>query len=367
MTYRPKSPRPGLVNPVPQLKAARALHTLLAAWFDEGDGPAAVVDAWEPVLELANRTKTAGLIARTIGRTDADAPFVQAIKSCADAKTFRNLQNLDWTVRSVSVLRSAGIEPLVFKGALRAHNVYGMWSARSSADIDLLVREGEYDRAREALVAGGFEAQVPDASRWWHLHLGEAPYRYPSPIAPFIDLHRTIQQPGGPYPGDLEEFFTDSLTEIVGKIAIETPSPLHALLICTINYGKAVRAFEPTLAHLHEMSFATRSLGAEDLAALKELIARHRLSRLFEDFWGKSQLLFPHRSANLPWSTKHERVLLDALRFGQQPTFDRTKCLWKWTDGPLPARVIGFGVGLARVVLSNYHYRRDKMFGRLSL
>lgn len=366
MTHRPKSPRHGLVPPVPQLETARALHTLLAAWFDEEDRPVATSEAWKPVLALAEKTKTAGLLAHPICRTDADASFVQAIKSRADATTFRNLRNLDWTVKSVSVLRSAGIEPLVFKGALRAHNVYGMWSARSSADIDLLVRETEYDRAREALVAGGFEAQVPDDSRWWHLHLGEAPYRHPSPQAPFIDLHRTLQQPGGPYPGDLEEFFTDSMNEIVGQIAIKTPSPLHALLICAINYGKAVRAFEPTLAHLHEMSFATRSLGGEYLAVLKEMVARHRLSRLFEDLWSKSQLLFPHPSAALPWSTEHERILLDAVRFGQQEPFDRTKWLWKWTDGALPARVIGFSKGFARVLSSNYHYRRDKMLGRLS-
>lgn len=338
---------------------ARDLHSLLAGGFDEPEVPPHVADV-DAVLHLATRTKTAGLVAQALQRTAMDKETADKIAGIRDAILFQNLRNLDWTVKAVEALETAGIRPLVFKGSLRAQQVYATWNARASNDVDLLVDRSQYNDARKALAEAGFAPQVPETSRWWHDHLGEAPYRHQAPDCPYIDLHHRLQQPGGPYPTHLDGFFETALAERYGEHTLYTPDPLHALLICAINYGKAVRVHEPTIAHLHEMSHATRSFDAASLAKLESLAKDLRIFQLFEECWKNSQILFPHGATRVATGAEIEQTLLAAIPTGQHSAFDNTRLLWKWADGNLPQRVRRFGVGIARVFRSNLQHRLDE-------
>ncbi|UVI39093.1 nucleotidyltransferase family protein [Qipengyuania spongiae] len=343
-----------------------SLLALLGLWF-VGEEPSPKVEDWNTILDIAARTKTAGLVAHVADRVAVPEGIAGKISQMRDAILVRNLRNLDWTTKAVMALDAAGITSLVFKGVLRSKQVYGTWNVRASNDIDLLVPRSRYDEARKALKEAGFAPQVPDDSQWWHRCLGEAPYRRGDSDCPFIDLHQSLQQPGGPYPLDLESFFDTAITTKFGGVDLRTPDPLHALLICAINYGKAVRAHDPVIAPLHELAYATREFGPDEEEQLRQLARKQGLRRLVDRSLADANTMFPYALDQTDRDIHSDPVSLAMRPWRERPVLHRTRLIWEWTDGRLPGRVGGFGSGIGRVLMSNLQHHIDERRGRLAL
>ncbi|UUL82377.1 nucleotidyltransferase family protein [Sphingomonas qomolangmaensis] len=333
----------------------------LLRWLGNGLTPAGEIPAvadWGSVLAAATATKTIGLLGRVAGDPAAGVPAIVAeqIVSARRDILLTNLRNFDWTIKTVNALQAGGIDPIVFKGALRSHHVYATWDARRSSDIDLLVRPEEYCHAQQILAADGMIALVSDTSIWWHRCLGESPYARPDSTSPIVDLHHRVQQPGGPYPRQMEEFFAASMVQNIGSNAIRTLSPHHALLVCAINYGKAVRARKPWLAEMHEFAWMTRSMTRDELTAVRNLAGRNNLQGLVDECLAVSKLLF---ASSGEASADFERAALSSIGHPASVRFERTSKLWHWMDGNLLRRGGLFTIALSRIARAELALRRE--------
>lgn len=330
---------------------------LLARWFEPAT-ELRVIEDWDAVLAVANATKTIGLLGPAIADPGVQMP-PEVARKVAEARRgilFANLHNIDWTVKTVGPLHEAGIETVVFKGALRSQHVYATMDARRSSDIDLLVRPENYARAREILIADGLIAQVPDDSVWWHRCLGESPYRRPDTASPIVDLHRTVQQPGGPGPTRFDEFFKRSVGQSVGSRSVSTLSPHHALLVCAISYGKAVRAQKPWLAEIHEFAWTLRAMTLVERTTFLDLAKRNRLLRLVTECLGLCDTFF---ASHPGFVREREALLLASIGNYPKMRFARLRHLWKWIDGAGPVRLGRFGSEMLRIVRSELAFRRE--------
>lgn len=131
-----------------------AHHTLLelirsALWESPATGLPEEVD-WAKVYTLARQQTLLGLLADAVGRLPQeyrpDAAMMQKLKSFC----LRNIQSHVLITKrladSLETLRSAGVEPVLFKGHGLAAN-YPDPMSRQCGDIDLYVGKEDYDKA----------------------------------------------------------------------------------------------------------------------------------------------------------------------------------------------------------------------------
>lgn len=329
---------------------------LLGRWFEPATDLRVVGD-WNEVLSLAAATKTIGLLGPAVADPNVRVPpeVARKIAEARRAILVANLHNIDWTVKTARPLQEAGIDTIVFKGALRSQSVYATLDARRSSDIDLLVRPKDYDRAREVLIADGMIALVKDTSVWWHRWLGESPYSRPGSRSPIVDIHHGVQQPGGPYPDKMEEFFVESVSQSIGSNIIRTLSPHHALLVCAVNYGKAVRARKPWLTEIHEFARATRRMSEIELRSFESHANRNNVRRLVDECFEMAGMLFPKVGSH----PSNEVAVLNAVGYYSSFRFERLNRLWRWTDGGAFVRQKRYAAAVLRILRTEFALRRE--------
>jgi len=132
-----------------------------------------------------------------------------------------------------------GLDMLVLKGPATAHCFYSDPSARPFSDLDLLVRDSQWDRACELLASLGFERPLPEPRPGFDVRFGKAAL-HRSGTGVNVDLHRTLTP--GPFglwmdPSELFEH-TDTLTlggSALGRLD-DTSSLLHACLHASLGW-----------------------------------------------------------------------------------------------------------------------------------
>jgi hypothetical protein len=320
--------------------------------------------AWPEIVSLAINTKTAGLLAESARKAGHVLPedIRQQLAEVQADNLRSNLANLAWTIKASQVLEKAGIPLISFKGAVRAHEVYGRWDARASSDIDLLVGKSDYWDACDVLAAAGFKPLVSRASKWWHHHLGEAPFARTDGSGVIIDLHNSVQQPGGPFPAKLEDFRANCVTRQFGTAQLRTPSPEYSLLICAISYGKAVRSATPWLAYAHELALVNSEMSESQAQEMRRLAESQGLLRLYEDALSSATRLFAQSE---PSETRHivpqDRLVLSASGQGHKDRFSRTKWLWNWCDGDGLQRTAAFTREIWRICRRDARQFRENL------
>lgn len=322
---------------------------------------------WEEFFVLGHRTKSSLLSA--VGLEQHGFPLPDsAITKIAELRSSvlkRNLANIANAVKVASLLEAENIEVVAFKGVARAKQVYGSWDLRRAADIDLLVRHGDYRRAAAVLCNHGFKPGVSVESKWWHDYLGESPYLPESAGGAVVDLHHRLQQPGGPPPLDLGNFFDRKSSLVLGGRTLPVMGPEHASLVTCISYGKAVRNGEPWLVHAHELAMILRESSAAERESLRDLARRQGLERLWNDAVRNASALFavdlgfgkPGASTNFAADELLSSALGEATR--RKRPLRRTELQWRWTDGDLVTRIGRVASGLARVAASQLHHARE--------
>jgi hypothetical protein len=113
--------------------------------------------AWDRVVHLARSHSVTPLVSTDL---EALAPpqIADAVKQRLRAEVAVTLALARDTAETTTELADAGIAVVPFKGATLALRLYGDVSARSSVDVDLLVRPTDALRARKVLIDHGYES-----------------------------------------------------------------------------------------------------------------------------------------------------------------------------------------------------------------
>ncbi|MDT0577011.1 nucleotidyltransferase family protein [Croceicoccus sp. F390] len=339
---------------------------------------------WHAVWDLALQCKISTLVQMGLDKMAVPVPEVLHDTMAKQRMGILrwNLSNLAHAFNASALVARAGIDVLVIKGVSRSHAVYGAYDMRIASDIDLLVPRLDYEAASEVLCQHGFRRGVSQSSRWWHHYLGESPF-LPRTAGMTVDLHHRLQQPGGPPPRHLAEFFAHSTASNGAAGADRTApdaklpqlSPEYAFLVTLISFSKAVRAGEPWISHAHEIATVLLRMQLSARQHMLELARHQGLDRLLMDAVDHSQRLFAidlglGASNTMPDATHGEDALLLSATgissAGEKP-FRRTRLQWRWTHGDGLARSARFGQERARLASSDMRRAVEMRFPSLFL
>lgn len=140
--------------------------------------------------------------------------------------------------RALDALEASGVRPLPLKGPVLAALLYDPPLLRDYEDLDLLVREEEAGRAREALAALGWrDALVGDPfDEATHRAEGFVTLRAAEP--PDLDLHWRMEKPNFPFPLDAEAWRGGAVPLRVAGREVPSLRPGHLLHYLCVHGSK---------------------------------------------------------------------------------------------------------------------------------
>ena len=143
-----------------------------ALWGTLPEGLSKDVD-WTKIARIAKQQTLVGLMADGIAKLPAESRPDEKMMQRLQAYLVRNLQAhmliSSRLADTLDILRSAGIEPVLFKGHGLALN-YPDPMSRQCGDIDLYIPRAHYDKAVEVCM-GHFGKGMHDAESVKHYHL----------------------------------------------------------------------------------------------------------------------------------------------------------------------------------------------------
>lgn len=164
---------------------------------------------WRRLYRLIRRERAAGPVWRFLEpvRHQLAGGFSRRLKRAAAVEGLRQQQLLEKVEASVEALNAAGVTPLLLKGAALVLTCYDDVRQRPMADIDLLVRPDEAERAREALLDSGWDRDRETyPAEMYGRHYHQPPVEDAGGSGIELELHTGLLVPGHPFafgPGDL--------------------------------------------------------------------------------------------------------------------------------------------------------------------
>ena len=139
---------------------------------------------------------------------------------------------------SIAVLRSAGIEVALLKGAALATTLYGSFASRPMNDVDLLVHSDQADEAKRLMLLAGWERdpELPD----------DVVYASHHHLAPLIDargsrsrleIHRTLLPAGHPFALPMSELWAGMRAANLAGNQVVVLAPIHHALHIAIHFA----------------------------------------------------------------------------------------------------------------------------------
>jgi hypothetical protein len=195
---------------------------------------------WQRLLELAHRERAALPLWRLI----RDSPLAtvpeatHGLKRMAQIWEFKLLHLERLLFQVVDAFAKAGVDVVLLKGAAAGLSVYPSLSQRPMLDIDVLVAEGEAERAWALARSLGWkwdEESFPrEAYRDAH-HLPPLQDAFGSGCG--LEIHTEVLMSGNPFRFTAEDLRSRSLPVQVGGVACAVPSIEHQLLHCCIHFA----------------------------------------------------------------------------------------------------------------------------------
>jgi hypothetical protein len=132
---------------------------------------AASPEEWSRAAAILASHRLLPLVGHALGEellAQAPARFADAVRAAFRATFVRNFVAMRGLDDVLAALRAEGIEPVVLKGAALVNSLYPALATRPMGDVDLLVEEGERERAAVALARLGWRraAQEEDATNF---------------------------------------------------------------------------------------------------------------------------------------------------------------------------------------------------------
>lgn len=200
---------------------------------------------WGELLELASRERAFGPLWRCLEPHADRLPSgpARALERAAAVEGLRQRQLSGRLDGAVAALRGAGLRPVLLKGAAFLRTLYRDVRERPMADIDLLLSGARARKARDVLLAEGWEwdrERFPEERYVRHFHL--PPLQAPGGSGVALELHTGLLLPGHPFdfgPEDLRES-AERVDTGGGHALVPRPVP-HALYLCLhLAWGHAL-------------------------------------------------------------------------------------------------------------------------------
>jgi hypothetical protein len=160
---------------------------------------------WADLIRMALAHGVMPLVYRTLNSISPDAvptPTLEELRDHFYANAGRNLFLGKELLKLLQLFEAEGIPAIPYKGPVLAASVYGNLALRDFGDLDILVRERDYERAQRLLVDHSFrlttehewEKEFVDKSGRMavDLHWRIAPPEFPSPLS-FDYLSKRLQ------------------------------------------------------------------------------------------------------------------------------------------------------------------------------
>ena len=191
----------------------------------------------ESLLRLAEAHSVVGHLAVAVAGVPDELscpPLLDSLRARHRAHLLSTLTLTAELFRILELFRQSAVEFLVVKGPVLALRAYGDPGARQYADIDMLVRDGDIQRAAEIFIAAGYQSRVSVAA----IQAGKIPgeYRFRRGGAGNIfELHtgRTLRY--FPLSLPVEEYFQNKILLPLDGHSVPALSPEHEFVLISIH------------------------------------------------------------------------------------------------------------------------------------
>jgi hypothetical protein len=143
---------------------------------------------------------------------------------------------------ALSALGQAGIPVVLLKGAALAVAVYRSFEERPMADIDLLVRREDAQRAQELLLGAGWRRPACDRSlaadeRVYEVHQHLPPLEDERGTETGLELHTDLFGAGHPFAELTRGVWRDARSVRLDDAEVLVPSPVHLFVHCCVHFA----------------------------------------------------------------------------------------------------------------------------------
>lgn len=241
-------------------------------------------DGWTAVLTAARRERVTGplLAAVTSGALAATAEQERQAARVHTRVVEASLRLEQALVDLVERFECAGVDHRVLKGPAIAHLDEPAPWLRGFGDIDVLVRTGQLETARDLLLAAGGRRRFPEPRPGYDRRFGKG-ICVVAARGIEVDLHRTLCP--GPFglAIDLPELFAEAQPFVVGGRTLAALSPVRRFLHAC--YHAVLGSARPRLGSLRDVALTApadpaSAHEAHHLAAAwqAEIVVRHALT-----------------------------------------------------------------------------------------
>jgi hypothetical protein len=210
---------------------ARRIRELLGGQLD-----------WEKLGWLAERERAAPVLwgqlqsmTNFAGHLPPEAAHLQRLAMVSEFRMMHLEQRL---AESLAALSHAGIEVMLLKGAALAITVYGSFVRRPMVDVDIVVHEGEAERARDVLLeAGWVSSELEELEGFYKGHHHLPALVDGSGLEVQLELHTALFFEGNPFRFPVADLWRRAVPVTVRGRRAYVPSTQDQLLHLCLHFA----------------------------------------------------------------------------------------------------------------------------------
>lgn len=194
---------------------------------------------WLELCWIAEREKAIPVVWRRVEDVVAGSIPDEAaahLRKFARVVTFRMSYLGQLVAASTASLDRMGIQYSLLKGAALACAVYGSFEDRPMVDVDILVKEGDSERAVQALLAAGWVWRADKDRRGDFSELHHLPALIDPHGLVSAEVHTSILPHTAPFAITNEEVFRSTRSVSFHNTMVSVPDPVYLLLHACIHF-----------------------------------------------------------------------------------------------------------------------------------
>ena len=195
---------------------------------------------WSRLLSIATEQQVIPMLYQTLKKFDHVPQSVMAdLQKTNRLNGVKNISLAKELLRVLQVLENAGIEAIAFKGAALAMSVYGSLTMRQFSDIDLLVKNRDFARAKKILAGEGYISKLlPEVEIDFFERILQTPLISNHQAHYIIDLHWGLPPRRTSNPNHYDFLWECTVPLSIQSQTIKTLSPEVTLVFQSVNFAR---------------------------------------------------------------------------------------------------------------------------------